>query len=300
MRRFAPFELVLSAICLWAAFWHTPAGAAVRIGGAWFFKVHSTARPLLAYYGAGALPEAPPPPPLPIVGPVPPAQALAYGAWSVLREGTPAQTAAKLRGLSDSLGSDEAAVLALFVGEEKARYAVKRAGEDATLEELAEELPPNDAPQVARAAQALMNGGAFALAWPLPETVHITSPFGIREHPILGDHRLHAGVDLGVPIGTLVRAAGSGVVRRAGSDSANGRAIVLDHGRGVVTIYCHNEELLVREGQRVTRGQVIARSGSTGRSTGPHLHYQLDLSGTPVDPLHYRAQKPKAIAGAAD
>jgi murein DD-endopeptidase MepM/ murein hydrolase activator NlpD len=89
-------------------------------------------------------------------------------------------------------------------------------------------------------------------------------------------------------------------VRRAGEDSANGRAVVLDHGGGVTTIYCHNGEILVREGQRVERGQIIARSGNSGRSTGPHLHYQLDLAGAPVDPLRYRAQHPKTAAGATD
>jgi murein DD-endopeptidase len=76
---------------------------------------------------------------------------------------------------------------------------------------------------------------------------------------------------------------------------------VLDHGRGVVTVYCHNDELLVRDGQRVDKGQPISRSGNTGRSTGPHLHYQLDLAGQPVDPLRYRATKPKVVAlGAED
>jgi murein DD-endopeptidase len=294
MRRFAWFEAVLCALCLWAAFWHTPAGALVRAAFGWFFKVHSTARPLLSYYGAGSLPlEAPP-------APVPPAQALAYGAWSVLHEGTPQGLQSRLHALASELGSDQAAVLALFTGEESARYAVRRAGREADLDDLARELPPSDTPQVARAAQALMNGGAYALAWPLPESVHITSPFGLRDHPILGRRRLHAGVDLGTPIGTAVRAAGAGVVRRAGQDSGNGRAIVLDHGRGVVTIYCHNDELLVHDGQRVERGEVIARSGNTGRSTGPHLHYQLDLAGAPVDPLRYRAQHPKAAAGPTD
>jgi murein DD-endopeptidase len=300
MRRFASFEAVLCSLCLWAAFWHTPAGALIRATGGWFFKLHSSSRPLLSYYGAGSLPIGAPPAPAPLVAPVPPAQALAYGAWSVLHESTPQLLQARLHSLAGELGSDQAAVLALFAGEESARYAVGRAGRNADLEDLARELPPSDAPKIARAAQALMNGGAYALAWPLPDSVHITSPFGPRDHPILGVRRLHAGVDLGAAIGTPVRAAGAGVVRRAAQDSSNGRAIVLDHGGGVVTIYCHNEELLVHDGQRVERGEIIARSGNTGRSTGPHLHYQLDLAGAPVDPLRYRAQRPKAAAGAMD
>ena len=300
MRRFAWYEVFLCALCLWAGFWHTPAGALIRAAGGWFFKVHSSNRPLLSYYGAGSLPLEAPPAPAPLLAPVPPAQALAYGAWSVLHESTPQQLQARLQALSKELGSDQAAVLALFAGEESARYAVDRAGDDADLDELAHELPPSDSPKVARAAQALMNGGAYALAWPLPESVHITSPFGYREHPLLGGRKLHAGVDLGTPVGTAVHAAGAGVVRRAGHDASNGNVVVLDHGRGVVTIYCHNDELLVHDGQKIDRGQLIARSGNTGRSTGPHLHYQLDLAGAPVDPLHYRAQRPKTSPGAAD
>ena len=69
----------------------------------------------------------------------------------------------------------------------------------------------------------------------------------------------------------------------------------------MVTLYCHNDELLVRDGEHVARGQAISRSGNSGRSTGPHLHYQLDLQGTPVDPLRYRAARHKAVtAGASD
>jgi len=139
------------------------------------------------------------------------------------------------------------------------------------------------------------------LAWPLPESIHITSPFGMRQHPVLGVQKQHLGVDLGTPIGTSVHATADGIVRRASSDSVNGRILVLDHGRGVITLYCHNDELLVHDGDRVHKGQLIARSGSSGRSTGPHLHYQLDLAGAPVDPLHYRAGHPKTVStGASD
>jgi murein DD-endopeptidase MepM/ murein hydrolase activator NlpD len=117
----------------------------------------------------------------------------------------------------------------------------------------------------------------------------------------LGGRKLHAGVDLGVPVGALVRATGAGIVRRASSDGVNGRILVLDHGRGVVTVYCHNEALLVHDGQRVEKGQPVAHSGNSGRSTGPHLHYQLDLAGQAVDPLRYRASKPKvATSGGED
>jgi len=88
-------------------------------------------------------------------------------------------------------------------------------------------------------------------------------------------------------------------VRRASEDAVNGRVLIVDHGRGVTTAYCHNSELLVRPGQRVTRGELIARSGNTGRSTGPHLHYQLELAAQPVDPLRFRARSSPLVDGSA-
>jgi murein DD-endopeptidase MepM/ murein hydrolase activator NlpD len=295
MKRLGIVELVMSVMCLWAAWFHTPAGALLRTVGAWFFRAHSTARPLLAYYGAGVYaPHGVAPPPL--TAPVPPAQVLGYGAWAVLGEEQrgrkPAQVAAQLHELSARLGSDDAAVLALFCGEEAARYAVSRV-EDGNLEELARQLPPRYADRVALASQAMMLAGAYALSWPLPESALITSPFGVRDHPMLGEPKQHSGIDLGVPVGTVVRATGAGVVRRASFDELNGRVVLIDHGRGVATVYCHNDELLVRDGQPVEKGQAIARSGNSGRSTGPHLHYQLDLAGQAVDPLRYRSGRPK-------
>jgi murein DD-endopeptidase MepM/ murein hydrolase activator NlpD len=193
-------------------------------------------------------------------------------------------------------------VLALFCGEEPARFARARTladGDPLELEPLAENLPPGYADKVALASQAMTLGTAYALSWPLPEAVRVTSPFGQREHPILGGRRMHNGIDLGAPSGTGVRAVASGIVRRASSDATNGRIVIVDHGRGVSTLYCHNDELLVRAGDRVARGQLLSRSGSTGRSTGPHLHYQLELAGQPVDPLRYRAGKVHMSGGGA-
>ena len=288
-------ELLLCGLCLWAAWYHTPAGALVRTGSAWVLGFRSSARPLLAYYGAGTLvpPRFTAPP---LAGPVPPAEALGYGAWSVGQQGEPAALAARIDKLAREFGSEDAGVVALFCGEEAARYAVARAGPK--LIDLARVLAPRTC--VTQAAQAMMTGNAYALAWPLPETVRITSPFGMREHPVFGGRRLHAGVDLGASPGMGVRATADGVVRRASSDGINGRIVVLDHGRGVVTMYCHNDEVLVRDGDRVRKGQVVARSGNSGRSTGPHLHYQLDLAGEPVDPLRFRSQRPKSGTGPSD
>ena len=295
-RRVPLVELLLCALCLWAAWYRTPAGARVRSLGAWLLGTRTTARPLLAYFGAGTL--VPPRPPPMLSGPVPPAQALAYGAAAVLEQ-TPAEVGPRLRASAQELGSDDAALLALFCGPDAAGYAVDHARSSA-LDDLARALPPRSEQCISRAAQAAMLGGAYALSWPLPESVRITSPFGVREHPLLGGMRLHTGVDLGTPVGTPVRAVAAGVVRRASSDGLNGRILILDHGRGVVTTYCHNDALLVRDGQRVEKGQIVARSGNSGRTTGPHLHYQIDLAGEPVDPLRFRAQHPKTAAGPTD
>jgi murein DD-endopeptidase MepM/ murein hydrolase activator NlpD len=205
-----------------------------------------------------------------------------------------------LSALSAEVGPDEVALAALFCGAEPARFAQKRAraeGRPPTLEELAAQLPPDFADPVALASQATTLGTAYALSWPVPEHTRVSSPFGVRNHPILGSRRMHTGVDLSVPAGTSVHATGPGVVARASEDAVNGRMIVVDHGRGVTTAYCHNDELLVRTGQPIERGAVIARSGNTGRSTGPHLHYQLGVGGAPVDPARYRRARLPMHAG---
>jgi len=115
----------------------------------------------------------------------------------------------------------------------------------------------------------------------------ITSGFGPRVHPIFGDVRMHTGVDFGVAAGTPIRAAGDGVVVLAGPYGGYGNATVIDHGNALATLYGHQSALLVAPGDRVTRGQVIGRSGCTGYCTGPHLHFEVRVYGTPVDPLPY-------------
>ncbi len=138
-------------------------------------------------------------------------------------------------------------------------------------------------------ALALTLSTAFTLAWPVPDLTEVTSPFGMRNHPILKGERLHTGIDLSVPEGTPIIAAGPGVVIRTGETRVNGRFLIIDHGHGVTTAYLHNVKVLVSEGQHVTAGTFVSLSGNTGRSTGPHLHYQLELSQRPVDPLFFRA-----------
>lgn len=120
-----------------------------------------------------------------------------------------------------------------------------------------------------------------------PANARITSRFGWRVHPILGSRRFHAGIDFGASHGSTIRAADSGTVIFAGWYGGYGNAVVIDHGNGITTLYGHSSQLYVSEGQGVQKGQPIAAVGSTGLSTGPHLHFEVRLNGKPVDPLAY-------------
>ena len=116
----------------------------------------------------------------------------------------------------------------------------------------------------------------------------LSSGFGLRLHPILGFSRLHRGLDFAAPTGTPVLASASGRVIRAGWAGGYGQTVDIDHGRGIVTRYAHLSRMDVRPGQQVAQGQRIGAVGSTGLSTGPHLHYEVIRNGEPVDPRQHR------------
>lgn len=120
-----------------------------------------------------------------------------------------------------------------------------------------------------------------------PSDGEITSGFGWREHPILGHLRFHAGIDFAAGYGSTIRAADSGRVIFAGWYGGYGYTVIIDHGEGVATLYAHTSKLYVNEGQSVQLGDAIATVGSTGLSTGPHLHFEVRKNGEPVDPLSY-------------
>ena len=128
-------------------------------------------------------------------------------------------------------------------------------------------------------------GGTGSLIWPVHGPV--TSPFGWRIHPILGTKKFHTGIDIGVGYGTPIHAADSGAVIYATWMSGYGNVIIIDHGRGISTLYAHQSSLAVGNGVKVSRGQTIGYVGSTGFSTGPHLHFEVRVNGTPVDPMAY-------------
>jgi murein DD-endopeptidase MepM/ murein hydrolase activator NlpD len=128
--------------------------------------------------------------------------------------------------------------------------------------------------------------GSGRLGTPIPGAP-ITSTFGPRMHPIFHEMRMHTGVDFGAKAGTLIHAAADGTVVSAGPRGGYGNATIIDHGSSLATLYAHQSALYVSAGQRVTRGQVIGAVGCTGYCTGPHLHFEVRVAGTPVDPLPY-------------
>ncbi|MCW2279221.1 murein hydrolase activator EnvC family protein [Heliophilum fasciatum] len=129
--------------------------------------------------------------------------------------------------------------------------------------------------------------GTGPMAYPLPSYAPITSPYGQRIHPVLRTSRFHTGVDFGAPSGTSILAAQAGVVIFAGSMAAYGNSVIIDHGGGVSTLYAHQSVIQCSEGQTVTKGQTIGRVGSTGWSTGAHLHFEVRVDGSHTNPMPY-------------
>lgn len=180
------------------------------------------------------------------------------------------------------------------LGEDVVERAIRRAAAagEAEPSSLAAHRRYLPAEAQARAGEAVDEVLALAtvldLGWPVGATIRVTSSFGWRDHPVLHERRFHEGIDLGVPVGTPIAAAGAGTVSRARSDAINGQHLILSHGRGVTTAYCHGSALHVGPGEAVARGEVVMDSGSTGRSSGPHLHFGLRIDGRAVDPALFR------------
>ncbi|HOB00658.1 MAG TPA: M23 family metallopeptidase [Casimicrobium huifangae] len=138
----------------------------------------------------------------------------------------------------------------------------------------------------------LVEGSAqrkFLPTLPPIENINYTSNFGYRIDPFNGHQTFHEGVDFAAETGTTINAAASGKVIYADFHPAYGKSVEIDHGNGLVTRYAHGSELLVKEGDLVVRGQRISRVGSTGRSTGPHLHFEVRLNGVPQNPARFLA-----------
>ena len=129
------------------------------------------------------------------------------------------------------------------------------------------------------------SGGA--MVWPTPSTRYITSEYGTRIHPILKTQRFHSGVDIGAWQGADILSANSGTVIFSGVNGGYGNCLIIDHGGGIKTLYGHCSQLLVANGEKVSAGQKIAYVGSTGLSSGPHLHFEIYVNGSTVNPMSY-------------
>lgn len=165
----------------------------------------------------------------------------------------------------------------------KEKAAAQEAYND--LEETSREI----AKLIAQMQQA--NGGSpigtGKYLWPTPGYTRITSQFGWRVHPIFGGNSFHGGIDIGAPSGAKIVAADSGKVLYSGWMSGYGQVIIIDHGKGVSTLYAHQSKLLVKNNDTVYAGQQIGKVGSTGWSTGPHLHFEVRVNGERVNPRNY-------------
>ena len=132
-----------------------------------------------------------------------------------------------------------------------------------------------------------VNGATGSMMWPCPSCHTITSPFGWRYHPIYQTQKYHSGVDIGASYGATIVAADGGTIITAGSVSGYGNCVVINHGNGITTLYGHMSSIAVRVGQKVSKGQTIGYVGSTGNSTGPHLHWEVTVNGVRQNPLNY-------------
>jgi murein DD-endopeptidase MepM/ murein hydrolase activator NlpD len=165
-------------------------------------------------------------------------------------------------------------------------------GDRQALEEAEERLASDSANVAVLIRERMMAAGPDAIIrgsglMIYPANGRLTSGFGWRIHPILGYRRFHSGIDFGATHGSTIRAAESGRVIFAGWYGGYGRSVIIDHGGSLTTLYAHASQIYVSEGQMVSQGEAIAAVGSTGLSTGPHLHFEVRVNGEPVNPMNY-------------
>ena len=192
-------------------------------------------------------------------------------------------------------GSNPEATLEIYaLGEDTRERAIQRAiqggEEDPESYTAHRRYLPGSAQREGDRVVASTLGAArmLSLTWPVEGDWRVSSGYGYRTHPVLGTRKLHNGVDVAVPEGTPILAAQDAEVAVAGEDAVNGKYLVLDHGYGVKTSYCHLSKLQVEDGDEVEKGSAIGLSGNTGRSTGPHLHFVLRIGKDTVDPERFR------------
>ncbi len=182
----------------------------------------------------------------------------------------------------------EAAAAAAAAQEEEERGTEEMAEPqegDTQAPEAQPEPVPEPVPEPEPIPEDTYNGGAFL--WPCPASTRITSDYGNRQSPTAGASSNHKGIDIGAPYGSDIVAAADGEVIFSGYSNGGGNYIMIDHGGSLYTVYMHASSLCVSKGEKVTRGQTVAKVGSTGISTGNHLHFGVSLNGAYVSPWNY-------------
>ncbi len=171
----------------------------------------------------------------------------------------------------------------------EAEKAYNEAKRKEYLQWLSTSVPPTTTKRPSYGNGGSSTNDVAGITWHMPIAYYsrVSSPYGWRIHPVHGDRRFHSGVDLAAPQGTSILAAQGGVVIKAGYSSSNGYYVTIDHGNGFQTSYLHMTHYTVSKGQKVTAGQKIGACGSTGISTGPHLHFTVYKNGATVNPANY-------------
>lgn len=173
--------------------------------------------------------------------------------------------------LLDKIEKDIAAAKELYLQEQEAAKQIQ-----STINKKTEEL---------KKSQQVKGTGAFS--WPVPSNNIVTSRYGNRWHPIFKEYRMHRGIDIGASYGASILASDGGVVILSAYSSSYGNYVVISHGNGYTSLYAHMSKRSVKEGDKVTKGQRIGLIGSTGNSTGPHLHFEISKDGATTNPLNY-------------
>ncbi|HNV34799.1 MAG TPA: peptidoglycan DD-metalloendopeptidase family protein [Bacillota bacterium] len=203
-------------------------------------------------------------------------------------------TKAGISKLMAQLSSDEESLTAKYGAREKYLAQVQKEKVKWEKELAEEEKQSRELEALIRSKQSGRSSAASSkflgrMLWPV--SGRISSEFGWRIHPIFKDRRFHAGMDIAVPTGTQVKAAAAGKVLDARYISGYGYTVILDHGDGITTLYGHNSKLDVRAGRAVKQGDTISRAGSTGFSTGPHVHFEVREDGVAKEPRDYLVRK---------
>ncbi len=196
-----------------------------------------------------------------------------------------AQTS-KMQLLEETLAEKKQIVKKLDADEQKYKNQIEQLqAANVAVEKMIKNALAEQAKLASSKQQAVYTGGK--IAWPIPSSSNITSPYGPRKNPINGRGENHTGIDVSAKVGASIVAAEGGTVIYSGVMNGYGYVVIIDHGNSLSTLYAHNSKLLVEKGQKVNRGDVISKAGSTGYSTGPHLHFEVRVNGVATNPIPY-------------